>query len=277
VPRRDRQVDIAQEIPANQIDALRNTPGVTVPTFPTWADYLIRIQRKKQPAFQDINVRIAMNYAIDKQAIIDTVLFGTGQVTDSEMPRTLNYVAQQPYTYNVDVAKQFMAKSTYPNGFSTTILTAAGDSAENGVATIVKEELGVIGINVQIQQVEASAKFQLRGKEDYEMFMATTSNDALDDSGFLGVTMTDCCGIDTFWTSYKNQQAEDLYAQLKLEGDTAKRHDLMAQIQKIVWDDAAQVYIAFLDAPVGVRSNVHGLLYPPTRHHYFWTIYKDQS
>ena len=89
--------------------------------------------------------------------------------------------------------------------------------------------------------------------------------------------MTDCCGIDTFWTSYKNQKAEDLYTQLKAEGDPAKRHDLSAQIQKIVWDDAAQVYIAFLDAPVGVRSNVHGLLYPPTRHHYFWTIYKDQS
>jgi peptide/nickel transport system substrate-binding protein len=271
------QVDIAQEIPNNQIDALRNSPGVTVPTFPTWADYLIRLQRTKQPAFQDVNVRKAMNYAIDKQSIIDTVLFGTGEVMDSEMPRTLNYVAQEPYTYNVDLAKQYMAQSAYPNGFNTTILTAAGDSAENGIATIVKEELAVIGINVQIQQVEASAKFELRGKENYEMFMATTSDDQLDDSFFLGVTQTDCCGIDTFWTSYKNPQAEALYAQLKLEGDQAKRHDLMAQLQKIVWDDAAQLYIAFLDAPVGVRSNVHGLLYPPTRHHYFWTIYKDAS
>ena len=88
---------------------------------------------------------------------------------------------------------------------------------------------------------------------------------------------TDCCGIDTFWTGYKNPQAESLYAQLKLEGDQDKRHSEMADIQKIVWDDAAQLYIAFLDAPVGVRSNVHGLVYPPTRHHYFWTIYKDAS
>ena len=271
------QTDIAQEIPANQIAALRNTSGVTVPTFPTWADYLIRLQRTKQPAFQDKNVRQAMNYAIDKQAIIDTVLFGTGQVMDSELPRTLNYVAQQPYTYNVDRAKQLMAQSAYPNGFKTTILTASGDSAENGIATIVKDELGAIGISVEIQQVEASAKFELRGKKDYEMFMASTSNDALDDSGFLGVTMTDCCGIDTFWTGYKNPQVESLYAQLKLEGDDARRHSIMADIQKLVWDDAAQLYIAFLDAPVGVRSNVHGLVYPPTRHHYFWTIYKDPS
>jgi peptide/nickel transport system substrate-binding protein len=268
------QVDIAQEIPLNQIEALRNTPGVTVPTFPTWASYLIRLQRKKQPAFQDKNVRQAMSYAIDKQAIIDVVLFGTGAVMDSELPRTLNYVPQQPYTYNVERAKELMAASAYPNGFNTTILTASGDSAENGIATIVKEQLAVIGINVEIRQVEASAKFELRGKEDYEMFMATTSNDQLDDAGFLGVTMTDCCGIDTFWTSYKNQQAEDLYARLKLEGDPDRRHSIMAEIQKIVWDDAAQLYIAFLDAAVGVRSNVNGLLYPPTRHHYFWKIYK---
>jgi peptide/nickel transport system substrate-binding protein len=185
------QIDIAQDIPPNQIQTLQNTPGVTVPTFPTWASTLVRLNRNKQPAFQDVNVRQAMNYAIDKQGIIDTVLFGTGQVMDSELPRTPNYVPQTPYAYDVEKAKQLMAASQYPNGFSTTILTAAGDSLENGIAAIVKDNLAAIGIQVEIQQVEASTKFDLRGKEDYEMFMATTSSDTFDDSGFLGVTMTD--------------------------------------------------------------------------------------
>ncbi len=268
------QIDVAMEIPPNQIETLRNTPGVTVPTFPTWASALIRLQRDKQPAFQDKNVRQAINYAIDKQGIIDTVLFGTGQIADSELPRTMNYVPQPPYTYDVAKAKELMAASGYPDGFSTTILTAAGDAVENGVATIVKAQLAEIGIDVTIEEIEASTKFQRRSDQDYEMFMATTSNDDLDDSGFLGITMTDCCGINTFWTGYKNPEVESLYAELKVETDPQRRHDLTEQIQQIVWDDAAQVYIAFLDAPIGMRDTVQGYEMPPTRHFYFDKIYK---
>jgi peptide/nickel transport system substrate-binding protein len=246
---------------------------VTVPTFPTWGAALLRLQRDKQPAFADKNVRQAMSHALDKQAIIDTVLFGTGQVADSELPRTMNYVGQGPYEYDVDKARELMAASGYPDGFSTTILTAAGDAVENGIATIVKAQLAEIGIDATIEEIEASTKFQRRSDQDYEIFMATTSNDNLDDSGFLGITMTDCCGINTFWTGYKNPEVESLYAELQVETDPAQRRALTEQIQQIVFDDAAQIYIAFLDAPIGMRSRVHGYEMPPTRHFYFDKIY----
>jgi ABC-type transport system substrate-binding protein len=53
------QIDIAEELPPNQLESLRKSPGVTVPVFPTLAEELIRLQRKKQPAFDDKNVRQA--------------------------------------------------------------------------------------------------------------------------------------------------------------------------------------------------------------------------
>ncbi|MBN9252467.1 MAG: hypothetical protein J0I86_18145, partial [Mesorhizobium sp.] len=79
--------------------------------FPSLAEELIRLQRVKQPAFADLNVRMAMNYAIDKQAIADVVYFGTAKVQDSEMPRTRYYVAQAPYTYDVDKAKDALKRA----------------------------------------------------------------------------------------------------------------------------------------------------------------------
>src|SRR5205807_6726493 len=115
--------------------ALRKWPGVTVPVVRTLAEELIRLQRKKQPAFDDKNVRQAMNYAIDKEAIAGLVFFGTASPEDSEMPRTKFYKPQTPYTYNLDKAKALMAKSAYSKGFKTKLLIGAGDAVESGIAT----------------------------------------------------------------------------------------------------------------------------------------------
>ena len=65
------------------------------------------------------------------------------------------------------------------------------------------------------------------------------------------------------------------FAEVKKTGGT-KRGELFAQMQKEVWDDAAQLYLVFIDAPIGFRANVHGFTLPPTRHHYLDTVYKTK-
>lgn len=164
------QIDVAQELPPAQLESLRSAPGVKVEIYPLLAEELIRLQRVKQPAFADVNVRKAMNYAIDKQAIANVVFFGTAKEQDSEMPRTLYYVPQTPYTYDVEKAKELMAQSAFPNGFTTELVIASNDPVETGIATIVKDQLAKIGITVNIQQVEAGTKLELRSKRAFEMF-----------------------------------------------------------------------------------------------------------
>jgi len=270
------QIDIAEELPPNQLDALRKSPGVTVPVFPTLAEELIRLQRTKQPAFADKNVRQAVNYAIDKEAISSLVFFGTASPEDSEMPRTKFYKAQMPYTYNLDKAKELMSKSAFPKGFKTKLLIGAGDAVESGIATIVKDQLSQIGIDVEIQQVEAGTKFELRGKKDFEMFLATTSADQIDPQIFWSFCCAQGFGLNSAFTDYLNQENQDLFAKVSVEGDEAKRAGLFAQMQKLVWDDAAQLYLVFLEAPMGVRSDVKNFVVPPPRHHYLEKVYKEK-
>ena len=270
------QIDIAQELPPAQLASLRTMPGVTVPVFPTLAEELIRLQRVKQPAFADVNVRKAMNYAIDKQAIADAVFFGTGSVQDSEMPRTRYYVAQTPYTYDVAKAKELMAASGFADGFTTELLIASGDPVENGIATIVKDQLAEIGITVNIQQVEAGTKFELRGNRQFEMFLATTSSDMIDPQTFWEFCCAAGFDIGSAWTDYVEDDMLAMFEAVKAEGDDAKRAELFAQMQKKAWDDAAQLYLVFIDAPMGIRSNVQGFVLPPTRHHHLETVYKTE-
>ncbi len=267
------QIDIAQELPPPQLEALRNAPGVNIVIYPSLAEELIRLQRVKQPAFADLNVRKAMNYAIDKAAIAAVVFFGTATPQDSEMPRTKYYVPQTPYTYDVEKAKELMAQSAFPDGFTTELLIASGDPVEAGIATIVKDQLADIGITVNIQQVEAGTKFELRGNRQFEMFLATTSADQIDPEGFWEFCCAAGFGFGSAWTDYVEDDMLALFAEVKkTAGD--KRGELFAQMQKMAWDDAAQLYLVFIDAPMGLRDNVHGFELPPTRHHYLETVYK---
>jgi peptide/nickel transport system substrate-binding protein len=268
------QVDIAEELPPNQLEALRRSPGVTVPVFPTLGEELIRLQRTKQPAFQDENVRLAMNYAIDKNAIVNLVFFGTAVVEDSEMPRTKFYKAQTPYTYDLAKAKKLMAASAFPKGFKTSLLISSGDAVESGIATIVKDQLAAIGIDVAIQQVEAGTKFELRGKKDFEMFLATTSADQIDPQIFWYFCCAQGFNLGSAFTDYLSPENQALFTKVQIEGDPAKRADLFTQMQKVVWDDAAQLYLVFLEAPMGIRSNIKGFVLPPSRHHYLEKVYK---
>jgi peptide/nickel transport system substrate-binding protein len=267
------QIDIAQELPPAQLASLATAPGVKIQVFPSLAEELIRLQRVTQPAFADINVRKAMNYAIDKKAIASAVFFGTAIEQDSEMPRTLYYVPQTPYTYDVEKAKALMAQSAFPTGFTTQLVIASNDPLESGIATVVKDQLGKIGITVNIQQVEAGTKLELRSKREFEMFLATTSADQIDPESFWEFCCAAGFGLGSAWTDYNNPDVISQFAEVKKTAG-AKRGELFAQMQKEVWDDAAQLYLVFIDAPMGLRANVKGFTLPPTRHHYLDTVYK---
>ncbi|MFT3723347.1 MAG: ABC transporter substrate-binding protein [Hyphomonadaceae bacterium] len=268
------QVDIVQDPLPSQLVELERAPHIKIDVSPTLAGQLIRLQRVTQPAFADINVRKAMNYAIDKAAIARVVFFGTASVMDSELPRTKFYVPQTPYTYDLQKAQQLMAQSGYRNGFRTELLIASGDPVESGIATIVKYQLAKIGITVDIQQVEAGTKFQLRGKKQFEMFLASTSADQIDPEGYWEFCCASGFGFDSAWTDYRRTQMLDLFAEVKHVAGS-RREEIFASMQKIGWDDAAQLYLVFMDAPIAMRDRVHGFKSAPTRHLYLETVYLD--
>jgi peptide/nickel transport system substrate-binding protein len=268
------QVDVVQDPLPSQLVELSRAPHIKIKVFPTLAGSLIRLQRVRQPAFADLNVRKAMNYAIDKRAIAKVVFFGTAKPMDSELMRTKFYVPQTPYAYDLKRARDLMAQSRYPKGFKTQLLIASGDPVESGIATIVKFELAKIGIAVKIQQVEAGTKFQLRGNKQFEMFLASTSADQIDPEGYWEFCCAAGFGFDSAWTDYRNPEMLKLFAEAKRTGGP-RRGELFAEMQKIGWDDAAQLYLVFADAPIAMRDRVHGYRSTPTRHLYLETVYLD--
>jgi peptide/nickel transport system substrate-binding protein len=168
-----------------------------------------------------------------------------------------------------------MEASGFPNGFTTELLIASGDPVETGISTIVKAQLAEIGITVNIQQVEAGTKFDLRNNRQFEMFLASTSADQIDPQGFWSF----CCAAQrnrgSAFTDYIEEDMIALYEEVTKTGGP-RRAEIFAEMQAIGWDDAAQLFLVFIDAPIGVRSNVQGFVVPPTRIHVLDTVYKTE-
>ena len=77
----------------------------------------------------DKNIRQALNYALDKDAILKAVYFGQAKFMNSPIPPGTYYDKTLPgYPFNLDKAKQLMAASSMPNGFTIDFTIASGNN-----------------------------------------------------------------------------------------------------------------------------------------------------
>lgn len=114
------------------------------------------------PALADQNVRLAMNLAIDRQGLVDGLLFGYGKVTNQPFPS--GYFAHNPdvplYDFDPEEAKRLLTEAGYPDGFDLEI-TSVPTPASVRVAEALANQLGAIGINATVVQVEAAVLGQM--------------------------------------------------------------------------------------------------------------------
>jgi peptide/nickel transport system substrate-binding protein len=148
------EIDIATDVPYNQIAKMSTLPDLTIQLEPYYRIEWVQFN-EKSPKLQDVKVRQAINWAVDKEGIVKSVLFGYGEVPMSYLPKMkFTDTESAPYGYDVAKAKQLMAESSYPDGFSTELTVVSGDTMGQQVAVIVKEQLKAIGIDVKILQLE---------------------------------------------------------------------------------------------------------------------------
>ena len=269
------QLDIATDVPFNQIDSLKQGPGLDVQISPVIGTYWIQFNQKVAQ-FQDVNVRQAINWAVDKEAIIKTVLFGYAEPAYGYLGKMLySDVKDPPYGYDLDKAKQLMAQSKFPSGFTTKLLTAAGDTIGQQVAVIVKSQLAQIGITVDIEQREAASAFQAQVNGDYEMVEYYMTSDIIDPAENTTYAAAGDGGSNAVYTNYNNPKVNDLVRQSNTELDPAKREAEYLQLQQIVHDDAPMLFLFWQPARTAVRQNVHGFLVIPTANYRLWEVWKS--
>ncbi|MBI4639700.1 MAG: ABC transporter substrate-binding protein [Candidatus Tectomicrobia bacterium] len=133
--------------------------------------YTLYCSPKLKP-FDDAQVRRAMQYALNRQAIVEAVLYGTTSPTTSAFPPTS--LAFDPkfdkyYPFDLEMAKKLIAQAGYPNGFKATVLatTAYPEFAE--MAQIFKSDLAKIGVDLTIETLDPAQWYPKLLSGNYQM------------------------------------------------------------------------------------------------------------
>jgi peptide/nickel transport system substrate-binding protein len=253
------QLDVDFEVPFNQIGALNGNGSASIRTDPSTRTLYIVPNHKVKP-FADPNVRQAINHAIDRKGLIRAVLFGHGVPASSFMPKgALWWNPNVPVpTYDVDLAKSYMKKSKYPNGFSATMEVPSGNSQYQQIDVILKSELAPLGIKLNLKNMDPTTIFNNQDNGNYHMTNNQWTNDIPDPDELVSFAVDYSLGSKAFFTWYNNATLGRMSRAAENTNNSAKRKQIYYQIQAQFAKDVPffpLFYVPFVNA---VSSKVHG-------------------
>jgi peptide/nickel transport system substrate-binding protein len=261
---RGGQIQIDEFPPFNSISKLQSTSGVTMSLFPsTRTDYL-DINESYAP-LKDVHVRRAISLAIDRNAIIKSVLFGHGTPANSFLPPQVPfYDAKTPgLQYNIAQAKAEMAKSKYPKGFKVTLLVGAGAQVETAMGQILQQSLKQLGIDVAFHQEDTSTEFNDIGKRKYQLGFSYWTMDIADPDELVTFAIDPAGGASSFYTGYDNPAVVKLSHEAQVQPDPAKRAALYSQLAKQAANDAFLGFLYYSPYRWAYSTKVHGFFVEP--------------
>jgi peptide/nickel transport system substrate-binding protein len=170
------EVDVLVTFPLSQIETLEKAEGVNLHFLPQDVnpDFYFFLMRTDQPPYDDVKVRQAINWAIDREALLQ-IAPGYAGVMSNPVPRGFWAFNPNAISYDkrdLDQAKQLMDEAGMGSGFSTT-LKYWTEWAENAmIAQIVQANLAEISIDVELVLVELGVYVeQVYTNHDYELSM----------------------------------------------------------------------------------------------------------
>lgn len=234
-------IQVATDVPANQIDQITGAGG-SIAIVPGSSVGFVTMNHKIKP-FEQAAVRCAIAWSLDREAIAKSIYFGRAQAAKSILPTsTFFYDANtSPIGFDLAKARELLASSTVPKGFTFTATVPSGDNIKLAIAQIWASSLAQIGVTMNIEQVEATTAQEMYNTEKFTMRISAWTNDTPDPDQLMGVAL-DHEPQNALHSSYRNEKARKLVFDGRHELDPAKRQAIYTELQKIVNQECPFIY-----------------------------------
>ena len=248
-----------EDVAPASIEQLEGNADITVSELGSWAVEQVFFNTRNK-YFADRNVRRAVAYALDREGITRATTFGAAQAVHTLIPPTILYSADVKALDNdLTAARGELAASAFPDGFSTTLLINAGDTARAQEAQIIQAALEPLHIDVKIEAIELNA-FRERFKAfEYDFMLNSGQSDAPDPNGLITFQADPDGFSHSFWTHYTNPQVTKLMRLGRVTADGPERKQIYAEIQQILADDVPYIPLYNPDNIVASLATIHDL------------------
>ncbi len=154
------EAQFAYPIPYEQIGVLGKNDKLDVIDAQSIMARYLSMNTMVKP-FDDVRVRQAINYAINKQALAKVAFAGYASPLDGVIPQGVDFAFKiGAWPHDIKKAKELLAAAGYPNGFETTLWSAYNDGTSVKVVQFLQQQLTQVGIKTSIEILESGQRLQ---------------------------------------------------------------------------------------------------------------------
>jgi len=276
-------LDIAIAPPPPDVVKMNSTTGIIVYAADSTRYIYAGFNTQKEP-FNNVKVRQALNYAVDKEAITKNVLFNLGSTVKGPFHQSMfGFSEQKPYEYNPDKAKQLLSEAGYPNGFKVKMMSPTGRYLfDRQVAEAIQSYLAKVGVTVELFTPDwPTFVSELMSKNatstSWDIVLIGWAGNYPDADGALYATLhSSQWPPGKFnWAFYKNAEVDRLLDQGRIEPNPEQRAKIYAEAIKIIWEDCPDIWLYVQRYVVASSTKIHGLRFYPNEMFDIRSAYSD--
>lgn len=237
------QIDIGLVLSPDSRRAVEDGGGKVV-ISPTSNVMTLMLHSVQDGPLQDVRLRRALNYAVNKQAFVDEVMGGVTKVSGQPATRSMN--GYQPgivaYPYDPDKAKQLLAEAGFPNGLklSAEIITTQGEFRD--VYQHVANNLSAVGIELELKVISTPQLIKkILKRSPWEGDAHSMQYEGYPTADAMRAMNTHSCLFFNPWTC--DQRIQPTITAANQEFDLAARGDLVAKVMQFYHDEATALYL----------------------------------
>lgn len=241
-------LDMFTALPADQIGTVAGFDNANLQDVVGYTINFMAL-RMDSPPFSDVNIRKAVAHAVNVAEIMTAIVGDTGvQSRNTSVPPNMPGSAAdelEPVPYDLDKAKELMAASSMPDGFSTKINVIAPNDIWVPQSIAIQEALKELNIDVEIVQMPYADMITLQQAGDYEGIMNFQwGSDFPDAAGnLIPLFLSTNTPPQNNHFYYNNPEVDKLLNDSEAELDTEKRTQMLKDVQKLISEDQPAIFL----------------------------------
>ena len=256
----DGEVDLVRLRP-DLVETAENAEGVTTIVAPSLVRGMLGLNMDIYEELRDQRVRQALNYAIDREELVDALAFGN---QDLQMVNVVNSPNNNPnldpYPFDLEKARELLAEAGYPDGFTIDTIDVMTPESFN-YAEIAAGYWQAIGVNVgEVRQLDWSVVRERWGQRTLSVHAFAWSAAENTPETDMWAVHDDRQTNSTHWATYSDRypEWENMYSELARTIDPDRRKELNYAMQEILHEDPPWLYTYLMPIPMGVNERIGG-------------------
>ncbi|HEX6385117.1 MAG TPA: ABC transporter substrate-binding protein [Anaerolineae bacterium] len=263
------EVDYIWRVPGPDVERLEASPDTNV--IPVAAGpgggfcIMTMTFNLEHEILQDPLVRQAFAHAIDRQQILDQVIFGQGRVAEAPISSEIAWAHLEggpAYEYDPARAEMLLDEAGYPRGDDGTRFTVdfVHFPTFSKYGEVMRQQLAEVGIDFELRPLERDAAVEaIFNERDFDTNIISYCNNTDPEIGVRRMYVSDNIGPIPFsnGAAYVNPQVDALFEEAAATADLEERGEIYREIQRILLEDLPYWWIVETDFSVGVRTNCH--------------------